>query len=46
VSYTAGDERRRCYRSHLRTAVARAETRRLAQLLRLARARGLTPEAG
>jgi DNA-binding PadR family transcriptional regulator len=39
------DERRRYYRlTTLGTAVARAETRRLAQLLRLARARGLTPE--
>jgi len=41
------DERRRYYRlTPFGTAVARAETRRLAQLLRLARARGLTPEAG
>ena len=40
------DERRRYYRlTPFGTAVARAETRRLAQLLRLARARGLTPEA-
>lgn len=40
------DERRRYYRlTAFGTAVARAETRRLAQLLRLARARGLTPEA-
>ena len=39
------DERRRYYRlTSFGTAVARAETRRLAQLLRLARARGLTPE--
>ena len=40
------DERRRYYRlTAFGTAVARAETRRLAQLLRLARARGLAPEA-
>ena len=40
------DERRRYYRlTPFGTAVARAETRRRAQLLRLARARGLTPEA-
>ena len=39
------DERRRHYRlTAFGTAVARAETRRLAQLLRLARARGLTAE--
>jgi DNA-binding PadR family transcriptional regulator len=39
------DERRRYYRiSALGTAVARAETTRLSQLVRLARARGLTPE--
>ena len=39
------DERRRYYRlTPFGTAVARAETRRLAHLLRLARARGLTPE--
>jgi DNA-binding PadR family transcriptional regulator len=43
---TAGDdERRRYYRiSPFGTAVARAEMRRLSQLVRLARARGLTPE--
>lgn len=40
------DERRRYYRlTPLGTAVARAEARRLAQLVRLARARGLAPEA-
>jgi DNA-binding PadR family transcriptional regulator len=40
------DERRRYYRiTPFGTAVARAEMRRLAQLLRLARARGLTPES-
>ena len=39
------DERRRYYRiSRFGTAVARAEMRRLTQLVRLARARGLTPE--
>jgi hypothetical protein len=39
------DERRRYYViSTFGTAVARAEMRRLAQLVRLARARGLTPE--
>jgi DNA-binding PadR family transcriptional regulator len=39
------DERRRYYRlAAFGTAVARAETRRLAQLVRLARARGLMPE--
>jgi DNA-binding PadR family transcriptional regulator len=39
------DERRRYYRiTPFGTAVARAEMRRLAQLVRLARARGLTPE--
>jgi DNA-binding PadR family transcriptional regulator len=39
------DERRRYYRiTPFGTAVARAETRRLARLVRLARARGLTPE--
>jgi len=39
------DERRRYYRlTALGTAVAKAETRRLTQLVRLARARGLTPE--
>jgi DNA-binding PadR family transcriptional regulator len=38
------DERRRYYRlTPFGTAVARAEMRRLAQLVRLARARGLTP---
>lgn len=40
------DERRRYYAiTPFGTAVARAEMRRLTQLLRLARARGLTPEA-
>ena len=40
----ADDERRRYYRlTPFGTAVARAEMRRLAQLVRLARARGLTP---
>jgi len=39
------DERRRYYRiTPFGTTVARAEMRRLAQLVRLARARGLTPE--
>ena len=39
------DERRRYYRiTPFGTAVAKAEARRLAQLLRLARARGLAPE--
>ena len=39
------DERRRYYRiTPLGTAVARAEMSRLTQLVRLARARGLTPE--
>ena len=39
------DERRRYYRpTPFGMAVARAETRRLTQLVRLARARGLTPE--
>ena len=39
------DERRRYYRlTPFGTAVARAETRRMTQLVRLARARGLTPE--
>jgi DNA-binding PadR family transcriptional regulator len=39
------DERRRYYRlTPFGTSVARAETRRLTQLVRLARARGLTPE--
>jgi DNA-binding PadR family transcriptional regulator len=41
----ADDERRRYYRIlPFGTAVARAEMRRLAQLVRLARASGLTPE--
>ena len=40
------DERRRYYRiTPLGTAVARAEMRRLTELVRLARARGLTPES-
>jgi DNA-binding PadR family transcriptional regulator len=40
------DERRRYYSiTPFGTAVARAEMRRLTQLVRLARARGLTPEA-
>jgi DNA-binding PadR family transcriptional regulator len=39
------DERRRYYRiTPFGTAVARAEMGRLSQLVRLARARGLTPE--
>jgi len=39
------DERRRYYRiSVFGTTVARAETRRLTQLLRMARAQGLVPE--
>ena len=39
------DERRRYYRiTPFGTAVARAEVRRLSQLVRIARARGLTPE--
>jgi|SRR5438874_1500698 len=39
------DERRRYYRiSALGTAVARAEARRLADLVKMARARGLAPE--
>src|SRR5687768_13784733 len=39
------DERRRYYRiTSFGTAVARAEMRRLTQLVRLARASGLTPE--
>lgn len=39
------DERRRYYRiTPFGTAVARAEARRLAQMLKLARARGLAPE--
>jgi len=42
----ADDERRRYYRlTPFGTAVARAEMRRLSQLVRLARARGLTPES-
>jgi DNA-binding PadR family transcriptional regulator len=42
---TADDERRRYYRiTAFGTAVARAEMRRLSQLVRLARATGLTPE--
>jgi DNA-binding PadR family transcriptional regulator len=41
----ADDERRRYYRlTPFGTAVARAEMARLTQLVRLARARGLTPE--
>ena len=41
----ADDERRRYYRiTPFGTAVARAEMARLSQLVRLARARGLTPE--
>src|SRR5882672_11572855 len=41
----ADDERRRYYRiTPFGTAVARAEMRRLSELVRLARARGLTPE--
>lgn len=41
----ADDERRRYYRIlPFGTAVARAEMRRLSQLVRLARATGLTPE--
>jgi DNA-binding PadR family transcriptional regulator len=40
------DERRRYYRiTPFGTAVARAEMARLSQLVRMARARGLTPEA-
>jgi DNA-binding PadR family transcriptional regulator len=39
------DERRRYYRiTPFGTAVARAEARRLSQMLKLARARGLAPE--
>lgn len=39
------DERRRYYRvTPFGTSAARAEMRRLSQLVRLARARGLTPE--
>jgi DNA-binding PadR family transcriptional regulator len=41
----ADDERRRYYRiTPFGTAVARAEVRRLSQLVQMARARGLTPE--
>lgn len=41
---TADDERRRYYRlTTFGTAVARAEMRRLSELVRLARERGLTP---
>ena len=41
----ADDERRRYYRlTSFGTAVARAETARLTQLVRLARASGLTPK--
>jgi hypothetical protein len=40
----ADDERRRYYRiTPFGTAVARAELRRLTELVRLGRARGLTP---
>ncbi len=39
------DERRRYYRiTPFGTAVAKAEARRLAQLVKMARARGLAPE--
>jgi DNA-binding PadR family transcriptional regulator len=39
------DERRRYYRiTSFGTSVAKAEARRLAQMLKLARARGLAPE--
>ena len=42
----ADDERRRYYRiTPFGTAVARAEMGRLSQLVRLARAKGLTPES-
>jgi DNA-binding PadR family transcriptional regulator len=42
----ADDERRRYYRiTPFGTAVARAEMRRLSQLVRLARASGLSPES-
>jgi DNA-binding PadR family transcriptional regulator len=42
----ADDQRRRCYRiTAFGTAVARAEMRRLTELVRLARASGLTPES-
>ena len=41
------DERRRYYRiTPLGTAVARAEARRLSELVRMARARGLAPARG
>jgi len=41
------DERRRYYRiTALGTAVAKAEARRLTQLVRMARARGLAPAKG
>ena len=41
------DERRRYYRiTPLGTAVARAEARRLSELIRMARARGLAPAKG
>lgn len=41
------DERRRYYRiTSLGTAVAKAEARRLTQLVRMARARGLAPAKG
>lgn len=41
------DQRRRYYRiTPLGTAVARAEARRLAELIRMARARGLAPARG
>ena len=43
----AEDERRRYYRlTSFGTAVARAELRRLSQLVKHGRARGLTPEVG
>jgi DNA-binding MarR family transcriptional regulator len=42
---SSDDERRRYYRiTPFGRAVARAEMARLAQLVRMARARGLTPE--
>ena len=45
-SFRLEDERRRYYRiTPFGTDVARAEMRRLTQLVRLARARGLTPES-
>src|SRR5262249_773432 len=41
----SGDERRRYYRvTSFGLAVARAEARRLAQMIKLARARGIAPE--